>query len=50
MKLSLDTKHGAFNMMLKEKTKLAMKTSNIPTTQESSHVKITNEYNAHHIL
>jgi len=39
-------KHGAFSLIQKEMTKFAMKTANIPVTQESSHVKITNEDNA----
>jgi hypothetical protein len=35
-------------MMLK--AKFAMQTVNIPMTQESSHIKITNQDNAHHFL
>jgi len=31
-------------------TKFAMETADIPTTQEISHVKITNEDNAYHFL
>jgi hypothetical protein len=34
----------------KQTTKLSMETTNIPTTQESSHIKITNEDKAHHFL
>jgi hypothetical protein len=30
--------------------KFAVETANIPMTQESSHVEITNENNAHHFL
>jgi len=40
-------KHDAFNMI---PTKSAMETADIPMTQESSHVEITNEDNAHHFL
>jgi len=31
-------------------TKFAVETADIPTTQESSHVEITHEDNAHHFL
>jgi hypothetical protein len=34
----------------RQMTKSAMETSNIPMTQESSHVKITNEDNAPYSL
>jgi len=30
-------------MIMKENTKFATETANIPTTQERSHIKITNE-------
>jgi hypothetical protein len=36
-------KYSAFNMIMKENTKFATETANIPTTQERSHIKITNE-------
>jgi hypothetical protein len=50
-KLSLEMKHGVINMILKANNKVfAMETADIPTTQESLHVKITNEYNDHHFL
>jgi hypothetical protein len=43
--------HGAFNMILQEnKKKIAMVTVDIPTTQESLHVKITNEDTVHQFL
>jgi hypothetical protein len=32
----------------RQTTKFAMEMANIPVTQENSHVKITNEGNAHH--
>jgi hypothetical protein len=31
-------------------TKVAMETTDIPTTQDGSHVEITNEDDAHHLL
>jgi len=34
----------------KQMTKFAMETANIPTIQESLHVKIINEVNAHHFI
>jgi hypothetical protein len=34
----------------KQAIKFAMKTVDIPTTQEISHFEVTNEYNAHHFL
>jgi len=47
--------HCRWNMVLlvwsqKWMTKFAMETTNIPTTQENLHVKITNEASAHHLL
>jgi len=43
-------KHGAFNVIPKANDKFATGKSDIHTTQESSHVEITNEDNAHHFL
>jgi len=34
----------------KQAKKFALETANIPTTQESSHVEVTNEDSAHHFL
>jgi hypothetical protein len=34
----------------KQMTMFELETANIPTTQESSHSKITHEDNAHHFL
>jgi len=45
VKLSLEMKHSAFNMIPK-----ALETADISTTEESSRVEITNEDNAHQIL
>jgi hypothetical protein len=47
-KLSLRIKDGSFNMIRKAKDKVCNETADTPTTQESSHVKITNEENAQH--
>jgi hypothetical protein len=41
-KISLEMKHGAFSVI--------SKAADIPTTQESSHIEITNEDNVHHFL
>jgi len=36
-KISMEMKHGAFNMTSKQTTKFAVQTANTPTTQKSSH-------------
>jgi hypothetical protein len=41
MKLSLEMKHCAFNMVRKQTTDFVMETSNVPTTQENGHIEIT---------
>jgi hypothetical protein len=46
-KLLLEMKYGAFNMMLKANSKVPMETVNIPVTQESLPIKITNEDNTY---
>jgi len=43
----LEMKYGAFNMMLKANSKVPMETVNIPVTQESLPIKITNEDNTY---
>jgi len=44
-------KHSAFSIISKVNSMMfARKTDDIPTTQENSHVEITNEDNAHHFL
>jgi hypothetical protein len=50
VKLSLEMKHGAFNMIPKENTKVFNANIRHPTAQESSHGEITNEDNAHYFL
>jgi hypothetical protein len=50
VKLSLKIRHGALNMILKANNKVCNETADIPMTQESLHVKITNEDSAHHFL
>jgi hypothetical protein len=53
VKLSLETKHGALNMIPKANNEVCignLETADIPMTQQSSHVEITNEDNAHHVL
>jgi hypothetical protein len=47
-KLSLEMKHGVIS--LKQMTQFAMETATIPTTQESSHVEITDEENTPYFL
>jgi hypothetical protein len=49
-KLLLEMKHGAFNMNLKASDKVYNGNSNIPTTQESVNVEITDEENVHNFL
>jgi hypothetical protein len=49
-KVSLEMKHGAFNMIRKQEAKSPMVTADITMTRESSHVGITNEDNANHFL
>jgi hypothetical protein len=41
-----DMKHSALNMTPKSNNKSPMETADIPVTQDSSHVEITNEDNA----
>jgi hypothetical protein len=38
------------NMIRKQTTNFAIETAGIPTTQESSHVEVRDEDNAHHFL
>jgi hypothetical protein len=48
IKSSLQMKHCAINMIPKANENFPMETADIPTTQQSSHVEITNEYNTYH--
>jgi hypothetical protein len=49
VKLLLKMKHGAFSIILKANNN-GMEIADIPKTQESSYVEITNEDNTHYIL
>jgi hypothetical protein len=42
-----EMKHSYFSIIPKQMTKFAVERANIPLTQESLHVKITNEDNAY---